>query len=179
MSAVSIQHHYKDFPNFLSKTAIIAFHINLKLFRLLCRGFHNPQIFDLIQYGFLLDLEKPSFIPNLAVSNHGSALQFPTAVDSYFSEEISLGSIFGPFEDPLFLDLHCSTLITAPKDCTKHSIIVDLSYPSPQKHAVNITVSKTIRTPFQLKLPTTDHICQVLTVGKNIKIFKVDLARVF
>jgi hypothetical protein len=44
------------------------------------------MILDLIQYGFPLDLDKTSFIPNLAVTNHGSALQFPAAVDKYLSE---------------------------------------------------------------------------------------------
>jgi hypothetical protein len=184
-SYINIQHLYQGLPNLLSKTAIIASHINVNLFQELCRGFHDPQIFDLIKYGFPLDLEKSSFIPNLAVTNHGSATQFPTAVDTYFSEEISLGSIFGPFQDPPFADLHCSPLMTAPKDGTKRRkrrIIVDLSFPSPHNQAVNISVSKNsyVGTPFHLKLPTTDHICQALNMlGKNIKIFKVDLARAF
>jgi hypothetical protein len=72
--------------------------------------------------------------------------------------------------------------MTAPKEGGKRRIIVDLSFPSPQNHAVNLSVSKNsyAGTPFTLKLPTTDTICQVLnTVGKNIKIFKVDLARAF
>jgi hypothetical protein len=59
---------------------------------------------------------------------------------------------------------------------------VDLSFPSPQDQAVNISVSKNsyVRTQFILKLPTVDTICQALNiVGKNVKILKVDLARAF
>jgi hypothetical protein len=152
------------------------------LFRELARGFHDQQIFNLITYGFPPDLDKPNFLPNSAVTNHGSALNFPSEVDNYFREEINLGSIFGPFPFPPLTGLHCSPLMTAPKDGTKRQIIVDLSYPSPQSHSVNFSVSKThyVGTPFILKLPTTDTICQVLTsVGKNIKIFKVDMARAF
>jgi hypothetical protein len=70
--------------------------------------------------------------------------------------------------------------MTAPKDGGRHRIIVDLLFPSTQQHAVNLSVSKFtyVGTKFQLKLPTIDNICQVLnTVGKNIKIFKVDLVR--
>jgi hypothetical protein len=72
--------------------------------------------------------------------------------------------------------------MTAPKDGNKRRIIVDLSFTSGQTYAVNTTVSKThyVGTPFSLKLPTVDSICQVLNVlGKNVKIFKIDLARAF
>jgi hypothetical protein len=141
-------------------------------------GFHDQQIFDLITYGFPLYLDKPNFLPNSAVTNHGSALNFPLEVDNYFWEEINLGSIICQFPVPPLTGLHCSP----PKDGTKHRIIVDLSYQSPQSHSVNVSVCKThdVGTPLILKLPTVDTICQVLTnVGKNIKIFKVDLAQAF
>jgi hypothetical protein len=72
--------------------------------------------------------------------------------------------------------------MTAPKDGSRCRVIVDLSFPSPSGHAVNVSVNKNsyVGTPFSLKLPTVDIICQVLNiVGKNIKIFKVNLARAF
>jgi hypothetical protein len=166
----------------LAKLAPVASHINVHLFRQLGQGFHDQQIFDLIQYGFPLDLDKSNFIPNSAVVNHGSALNFPSEVDNYLSEEIKLGSILGPFEDSPFPDLHCSPLMTAPKDGNKRRIIVDLSFSSAQGHSVNSTVSKNsyVGTHFDLKLPTVDSICQFLNyIGKDVKIFKVDLARAF
>jgi hypothetical protein len=72
--------------------------------------------------------------------------------------------------------------MTAPKDGNKRRIIVDLSFTSGQSHAINTTVSKFqyVGTPFSLKLPTVENICQVLNVlGKTVKFFKVDLARAF
>jgi hypothetical protein len=75
---------------------------NVTLFGELLQGFHDPQILDLIQYGFLLDLDKLSFIPNFAVTHHGSAIHFPSEVDKYFIEEISFVSMLGPFSDPPF-----------------------------------------------------------------------------
>jgi hypothetical protein len=173
-SYIGIQKLYRGIPNFISKSVPVASHINIKLFGELLQGFYDTQILDLIQYGFLLDLDKPSFIPNLAVTNQGSALQFPAAVDNYLSEEINFGAILGPFSDPPFRDLHCSPLMTAPKDGNKRRIIIDLSFTSGQTHAVNTTVSKShyVGTPFSLKLPTVETICQVLNVlGKNVKIF--------
>jgi hypothetical protein len=54
--------------------------------------------------------------------------------------------------------------MTAPKDGNKRRIIVDLSFPSPQNQAVNISVSNNsyVGTQFSLKLPTTETICQAL-----------------
>jgi hypothetical protein len=179
---ISIQKFYTGVPNFISKIAPIASHINISLFGELLRGFHDTQILDLIQYGFPLDLDKPNFLPNSAVINHGSALQFPIEVQKYFDEEISFGAMLGPFPDPPFPDLHCSPLLTAPKDGNARRVIVDLSYASDQSTSVNSTVSKLtyVGTQFSLKLPTIDNICQVLNlVGKNVKIFKIDLARAF
>jgi hypothetical protein len=72
--------------------------------------------------------------------------------------------------------------MTAPKDGSDRRVIVDLSFSSAQRQAVNALVSKSIYagTPFSLKLPTVDIICQALNVvGQNVQIFKVDLARAF
>jgi hypothetical protein len=155
----------------------VVSHINIKLFGELLQGFYDTQILDLIQYGFPLDLDKSSFLPNLAVTNHGLAIKFLAAVDNYLSKEIQFGAILGPFPDPPFRDLHCSPLMTAPKDGNKRHSIIDLSFTSGQSHAVNTTVSKT---PFSLKLPTVETICQVLNIlAQKVKIFKVDLARAF
>jgi hypothetical protein len=85
--------------------------------------------------------------------------------------------MLGPFPDPPFPDLHCSPLMTAPKDGSRRRFIVDLSFPSPSGHAVNVLVNKN---SFSLKLPTVYIICQVLNiVGKNVKIFEVELARAY
>jgi hypothetical protein len=68
------------------------------------------------------------------------------------------------------------------KDGNKRRIILDLSFPSHSGHSVNLSVNKNshVRTPFSLRLPTFDTICQVLNImGKNTKILKVDLARAF
>jgi hypothetical protein len=138
-SYVHIQNYFTGSPNFISKVAPVVSHINFKLLGELSQGFYDTQILDLIQYGFPLK-DKPSFLPNFAVTNHGSALQFPAEVDSYFREESHFGAMLGPFPDPPFPDLHCSPLMTAPKDGNKRRIIADLSFPSAQGHAVNLSV---------------------------------------
>jgi hypothetical protein len=84
----AIQRYYTGVPNFVCKVAPVASHINIKLLGELLQGFYDTQIVDLIQYGFPLDLDKPSFLPNSAVTNHGSALKFPAAVYTHFCQEI-------------------------------------------------------------------------------------------
>jgi hypothetical protein len=76
--------------------APVASHINIKLLGELSRGFYDTQILDLIQYGFPLNLDKPSFLPNLAITNHGSALQF-SGGSRHFREETHFGAMLGPF----------------------------------------------------------------------------------
>jgi hypothetical protein len=139
--------------------APVASQINIKLLGELSQGFYDTQIFDLFQYGFPLNLDKESFIPNLAVTNHGSALQFPAKVNTYFCDETHFGAMLSQFLDPPFPDLHCSPLMTAPKDGNKRCIIVDMSFPSPSSHSVNLSVNNIIR--------------------NTTKVFKVDLARAF
>jgi hypothetical protein len=80
-SYLAVQHHYNGLPNFISKLAPVASHTNINLLDELSQGFHDTKILDLIHYGFSLDLDKSSFLPNLAVTNHGSALQFPAEVE--------------------------------------------------------------------------------------------------
>jgi hypothetical protein len=107
---------------------------------------------------------KNNFKPTSFTKNHSSSTQFPDKVDIYFAEEIQFGSILGPFTDPLFLDLHCSPILTGPKDGSKRQDIIDLLFPTVHNQSVNMSVSKFqyVGTPFSFKLPTVDTKCQVL-----------------
>jgi hypothetical protein len=149
-SYLSIQSHYTGSPNFISKVAPAASHLNFTLLRELSQGFHDTQILYLNKYSFPLDLDKSSFLQNSAVTNHRSALKFPATVDSYFSSETHFGSMLGPFPDPPFPDLHCSPILTPPKGGKDHRVIVDLSCLSAHRQAVNESVSKShyAGTPF-------------------------------
>jgi hypothetical protein len=62
---VNFNNNFSGEPNVLAKLAPVASHINVQLFRQLGQGFHDQQIFDLIQYGFPLDLDKPNFIQKI------------------------------------------------------------------------------------------------------------------
>jgi hypothetical protein len=179
---LNVVSRFSGLTNYMARVGPVTSHLNIGLLSALARGHSDPQIVELLQFGFPLDLDKSKFIPSSKIINHSSSLSFPSEVNNYLSEEIKFGSILGPFSDPPYPDLHCSPLMTAPKDSCKCRVIVDLSFPSVHQHAVNMSVSNSnyLGTPFSLKLPTIDTLSQALTiVGNNVKNFEVDLARAF
>jgi hypothetical protein len=152
-SYIAMSSFYSGTHNFLARVAPVTSHLNINLLRALSDSHFDPQIIDLLHFGFPLDLEKSNFIPSSKIKNHSSSLQFSTAV---------------------------LALMTAPKDGCKRPVIVDLSFPSIHEQSVNSSVSNShyVGTPFNLKLPTIDTVSQVLTlVGNNVKI--LDLAQAF
>jgi hypothetical protein len=76
----------------LAKIVTVSTNINLSLLKALSQGFANTQVYDLMQFGFSLDLDKSNFSPVTSIANHGSAIKFPTEVDNYFAEEIKFNS---------------------------------------------------------------------------------------
>jgi hypothetical protein len=55
-SYIFIQNFYFGSPNFISKVALVASHINFQLLGELSQGFHDTQILDLIHYGWISHL---------------------------------------------------------------------------------------------------------------------------
>ena len=75
------------------------------------------------------------------VKNHYSALQYQSAVNRYLDKERALGAILGPVRDRDKYLIHCSPLLTRPKDNnSKRRAILDLSFPPGQ--SVNDLVDK-------------------------------------
>ena len=85
--------------------------------------------------------------------NHKGALDFPSAVDSYLSSELVLGSICGPFTgNPFSVPVAVSPLNSVPKQGSNEcSFILDLSWPNGS--SVNDGISK----DFYLGEPVSCH----------------------
>ena len=66
---------------------------------------------------------------NKQETNHYSALAHPQAVQEYLDKEVSLGTMLGPVDELGAEEVHCSPLMTRPKDVDKRRVILDLSYP--------------------------------------------------
>ena len=60
--------------------------------------------------------------------NPKSALQYPSHVEEYLSDEINHGVMLGPFKDPPINDLHISPFMTRDRSSSdKRRVIIDLS----------------------------------------------------
>ena len=81
-------------------------------------------------YGFPLSTVDLNLTYNTERSNHHSALQFSLAIDHYLNKEVGLGAILGPYEVINYDRLHCSPLLTRPKDGDNRRVILNLSYPA-------------------------------------------------
>ena len=63
----------------------------------------------LIKYGFLLDYKRSNTIQT-DKTNNTSALQYPSHVDAYLTDEMKYRAMLGPFKEPPINDLHISPL---------------------------------------------------------------------
>ena len=84
--------------------------------------------------------------------------------------------MFGPFEKPLFTEMHYSPVKARNKPDGGVRIIVDLSWPLGT--SVNICVSPDVfgDIPLKLKYPTIDQVVEhIQLIGPTAKLFKVDL----
>ena len=68
----------------------------------------------LIKYGFPLDYDRCHSIQSEKI-NHKSALQYPSHVDVYLTDEMNHGAILGPFKEPPVEKLHTSPFMTRDK----------------------------------------------------------------
>ena len=109
--------------------------------------------------------------------NHFLARQFPKAVDQYLQKESDLGAILWPLDPPEDLKIHCSPLLTHPKDFDKCRIILDLSYAS-----VNDFVHKDRfdGCEFTLRVLSIDDIVQEIRRHEyDVSLAKIDVAQAF
>ena len=137
-----------------------------------------------MQYGFPLSLSSPESLRNHTVKNHFSALQHPAAIQEYLAKEQSYGAILGPVKnfghEIEQYTIHCSPLLTRPKDGNKRRVILDLSHP--YGLSVNDQVDRLAfdGSPFLLKFPSVDDIVQeICRHGDDVTIAKTDVAQAF
>ena len=112
----------------------------------------------LIKYGFPLDFNRETVISTEKI-NHKSALQFPSHVDTYLTEETEHGAMGGPYTDPPIENLHISPFMTRDKSSSdKRRVIMDLSWPKGQSVNSGAELDKYLGTDFVLAYPSVDNI---------------------
>ena len=168
-------------PNYITEELV---------FLLTVVGRHGRLILKIIRTNAsynILDMLSPSAVtPNkrhslrsTLVTNHFSAKEYPKQVQSFLQQEIDRGAIMGPFDTPPHPDLHCSPLLTRPKDNNDRRIVLDLSYPKGK--SLNNMVNKEVYDgiAYRLKFPNTDHICEAIARYEDPYISKIDISGAF
>jgi hypothetical protein len=167
--------------NFQQKLKLFNTHIHIcKLHELAIEyDYYDKQIVDLLEFGFLLDMQMQYFKPTNDVKNQPAYIDH---VYDYIKEEIKQGAILGPFSQIPNETIHVSPIMTLTKGDAKRRVIVDLSYPYEFGKSVNSVTSphSYLDTGYALRLPTVHFICYIINhTQPPIKLFKIDLARAF
>ena len=88
----------------------------------------EKSFLNYLKFGFPLSLVGQETLQNKQVTNHYSALAHPQAVQEYLNKDVALGAMLGPVSKLRAEEVHCSHLMTCPKDMDKRRVI-----PSRQK----------------------------------------------
>jgi hypothetical protein len=153
---------------------------NVNKFRDMAGEYWDNQLFDLITFGFPLDVGV-DFQPSNHKINHASANNYPNQVNKYIEKEIAAGALH-PVDHTKFTFYHTSPLMSRPKEGNNRRIILDLSWPKDIGSSINscVPVDTYLDSKFILKLPTVETICNIInSYLVPVVLFKVDLARAF
>ena len=140
----------------------------------------DKMLIEYLKFGFPLSLSTPDSLHNTEVTNHHSALQYPSAINDYLWKEIALGAIVGPTSDISLDAYHCSPLLSRPKDNNKRRIILNLSHPYGNSVNDNVPRDKFDGQKFSLTFPSVDDIDKIVNLKEQDPVlYKIDMARAF
>ena len=104
-----------------------------------------------------------------------SAFTHPEAIDAELAKVCAAGRICGPFQDPLFPNLHCSGLRAIPKKDGRWQMILHLS--APAGCSINDHIAQD---DYLLDHTSIDDAIRILLwLGKGALMVKVDLKSAF
>ena len=100
-------------------------------------------------------------------------------MDGYLAKELEAGAIIGPISDINNFHIHCSPLLTRPKDTDNRRVILDLSFPHGQSVIDNVNRCAFDNDAFTLKFPGIDNIVEKIFSVEDPYLAKIDVARAF
>ena len=192
VSVTNVSHYLKvaaiirssGLPNYRQVRIPIQSGLNIGAWKKYLHDYPDKKLIQYLQYGFPLSLSSPESLRNHTVKKHFSALRHPSAIQEYLDKEQSYGAILGPVrnfgQEVDHKQIHCSPLLTRPKDGNKHRVILDLSHP--HGLSVNNQVDRLAfdGSKFLLKFPSVDDIVkEICNQGDDVTIAKIDIARAF
>ena len=166
-------------PNYREARIPLVSGLNIKAWETYLKDYPDPLLIEYLKFGFPMSILDYDALRITSVVNHHSATQFSQAVDEYFKKELDHRTVLGPVNAIDSDMVHCSPLLTRPKDVVKRRVIVNLSHPI--KNSVNefVDAFRFDHRPFTLKLITTDDIVKEILSLNDPMLFKIDVARAF
>ncbi|XP_066288330.1 uncharacterized protein [Branchiostoma lanceolatum] len=168
-------------PNFRGARIPVPSSLNIAAWRSLLEGYHDADLCDLLEFGFLVNYES-SQLPVVPHTNHPSALQYPSHVERYIRTELAHGATIGPLPREFFgTPLVCNPLQTVPKKGTAdRRIVVDFSYPQGSSVNDGIPTGTYLGETRRLRYPSfDDFVALVVVQGQGCLMFKRDLRRAY
>ena len=90
--------------------------LNIEAWRHQLYNYKDQVLLQYLEYGFPLSIKDSKSLAEQNIINHFSATQHHRAVSSYLAKERHLGAIMGPIPEVQDYAIHCSSLLTMPKD---------------------------------------------------------------
>ena len=112
-------------PNYKLARFTIKSGLNLPAWEKYLHDYPDESILQYLKFGFPLSLTDLDRIHNVNVTNHFTALAYPTAIQQYLDKEKLFGAILGPSAEVNSQQFHCSPLLTRPKDLDKRRVILN------------------------------------------------------
>ena len=141
-------------PNYQAARFPLSLGLNIEAWEHLLKDNPDKFLIQYLKFGFPLSICNHDNLKISKVTNHHSAIQYPRAVQDYISKELKHGALLGPVNHIHSPHLHCSPLLTRPKDEDKRRIILNLSHPQGESLNDNVDKANFDNRPFSLKLVT-------------------------
>ena len=167
-------------PNYRQVRVPIKSGINVNAWRRHLCDYKDHVIIQYLQYGFPLSIKNPDSLHEQNSKKHFSAIHHNQAVSSYLTKERQHGAILGPIPNLNKYLIHCSPLLTRPKDKGKRRVILDLSYPSGLSLNDHIDKDFFDASACSLRFPSVDIIVhEIAKHGDDVTLAKIDIERAF
>ena len=167
-------------PNYKGACIRVPSTLNVKAWRQLVEHYDYKILAEYIEFGFPMNIDYNTFVPNTHIVNHKSAICRPEGVNKYFQIETSKQAMLGPFDKQPFDAMHFSPLMARDKPDGGVRVIVDLSWPLGQSVNSCVTPNYFDNVEFKLKYPTVDLLVEKINeIGPSALLYKIDLERAF